>query len=113
MESILVTVTLPGIIGGPVAHTTRQKHTVALSEEFGFTATKVIKHTDRVEKPCSRVFTIPGEHVISWTKRDEAPYWEEPREWKKKSPVQRVISHVLRFDEGYGVSFEFLGDRED
>ena len=110
MQSILVTVTLPGIIDGPVAHVTRQKHTVALSEEFGFSATRVIKHTDCKEKPCTRVFQVPAEYVNTWIKADECPYWETPKDWKGKTVSQRVVSHVLRFDEGYGVTFELLGD---
>jgi len=109
MDSIIVTVTLPGSTGGPVRHENRQKWTIALSEEFGSSMSKVIKHTDRKESECGRVFSVPSDSVNSWVKGD-CPPWETPKDWKAKSPIQKLISHVLRFDDGYGVTFEFLGD---
>lgn len=112
MRPILVTVNLPGVIEGPVKHTTKQRHTVALSEEHGFSMSKIIKHTDRKIGTAVRSFTVAEEHVESWTRADEVPYWEDQKEWKLKTPGQRIVSHVLRFDEGYGVNFEFLGDKE-
>lgn len=110
MSSIIVTVNLEGIIGGNVSHTTFQRHTIALSEEFGSSMTKVIKHTDREVSVCKRVFQVPSNVVKSWVKDATAPYWEKPSDWAKMSEEQRVYSHVQRFDEGFGVSYESLGD---
>jgi len=112
MDSIIVKVNLNGVIGGVVKHTNRQKHTVLLSPEEGSSMTRMIHHTDRPELECIRTFTVPGNVVTGWTQGD-SPFWEEARVWKKMSPVHKVISHVNRFDDGYGVSFEFLGDGEE
>ena len=112
MSSILVTVNLLGKIEGCVAHTNRQRHTVVLSEEFGGSMTRNIKHTDRNPTVSSRMFTVQGEVVDGWVKADQCPEWEEPNNWKKKSVNQRLISHLRRFDEGHGIFFEFLGDNE-
>lgn len=111
MDSIIITTNLVGHIGGRVKHTSRQKWTAALSPEHGGSITKLIKHTDRPATECTRVCTVPGEFVESWTTGD-CPAWEKPSVWKKMTKVQKVISHVLRFDEGFGVSFEFMGDSD-
>jgi hypothetical protein len=111
MDSIIITTNLLGEIGGCVAHTTRQKHSVILSEEFGNSVSRIIKHTDRKESESVRLASVPGEVVDTWVK-GECPYWENPKEWKKLTVLQRVISHVSRFDEGHGVGFEFVGDSD-
>ena len=110
VDSIIVKVNLSGVIGGPVEHTNRQRHTVALSEEFGGSMSRVIKHTDREQKECARVLQVPAKHVKSWLKDDSCPTWEKPGDWYRMSLVQRLQSHINSFDEGFGVSFEFLGD---
>lgn len=112
MSSILVTVFLAGKIGGPVAHKNRQKHTVLLSEDNGGSMTRVIKHTDRVVTEACRIFSVAGHHVDTWVQADQCPEWEKPKDWQNKTVNQRLTSHLLRFDEGFGVSFEFLGDNE-
>lgn len=111
MDSLRITVLLPGRIGGPEKHTNRQRHSVAVSEEFGSVVTKVILHNDRKEKDACRIFTVPGKYVKTWTKTDEVPYWEDPKRWAKLSEKDRIESHIARFDEGYGVLYEPLGDR--
>lgn len=112
MDSIIIKVNLVGQISGVVKHTNRQKWTAQLPAKHGGPISKVIKHTDRLTTECTRASTVPGEYVESWT-TGEAPVWEKASVWKKMTKVQRVISHVLRFDEGYGVSFEFLGDGDE
>jgi len=111
VDSIIIRVYLPGQISGPVSHTNRQKHTVSLSSDQGGLMTKVILHSDRHDTECLRTVPISGTVVATWL--PECPYWEKPGDWKKMSKTQRVISHVLRFDEGFGVDFEFLGDGEE
>lgn len=112
MDSIIITVNLPGIIEGNVKHVGFQKHTALLSEDEGGSITKMIKHTDRKELPSARIMPVSAAVVTGWTQGD-CPFWEEARNWRKMSPVQKVISHVARFDEGNGVGFEFLGDGEE
>lgn len=113
MNSIVVTVNLLGEIEGRVEHTTRQRHTVILSEEFGGSMNRNIKHTDRIPTKACRMFSVAAEHVEAWVKADQCPEWETPQNWKAKSRVQRLHSHLRRFDEGYGVSYEDLGDNEN
>lgn len=112
MDSIIIKVNQQGIIEGNVKHNNWQQHTALLSPEEGSFVTKMIKHTDRVELPSIRMVPISGNVVTGWTQGD-SPFWEEARNWRKMSPIQKVISHVNRFDDGYGVSFEFLGDGEE
>lgn len=110
MSSIIVTVNLAGQIGGLVAHKNRQKHTILLD---GGSMSRVIKHTDRPVSEACRIFTVSGENIETWVQPDQCPEWEKPKDWQNKSRTQRLISHVLRFDEGFGVSFEFLGDNNE
>ena len=110
MDSIIIKINLQGEISGRIAHTSRQKNTVSVGKD-GEQVSRVIKHSDRQPSVSTRSCSIPGETVESWVKGD-CPYWEEGRNWKKMSKVQKVISHVSRFDEGYGVSFDFLEDGE-
>lgn len=108
MSSIVINVGLQGKIGGPVAHTNRQKHTVSLSEENGGSMSRVIKHTDRIYSSCVRMLTVSEEAVSSWI-NDDCPHWESAKDWRKMTDLQRIRSHVDRFDEGFGVDFEIIG----
>lgn len=109
MDSIIIKVNLNGIIGGPIRHTNRQKWTVALSPEEGGSMTRMIHHTDREQKTCIRTVPVSSQVVTSWVKGD-CPAWENPKDWRKMNENQKAISHILRFDEGFGVDFETLGD---
>ena len=110
MDSVIVTVYLQGVIGGCVKHTNRQKSSFRLG---GKDLIKVIKHTDREVTQARRIFTVSSEFTTIWAKEDLCPYWEKPKDWKGMSPTLRVESHLKRFDEGFGVDYEFLDDSED
>lgn len=112
MDSILLTVKLAGIIGGPVKHTNYQSHTILLSQEEGGSMTKLIKHSDRKVKDACRVSTISGEYVKTWVGLDNCPFWEKPKDWRKMNKIKQIESHLSRFDEGFGVEYEFLNDSE-
>lgn len=112
MDSILLTVKLAGIIGGPVKHTNRQSHTVTLSQEEGGSLTKMIIHTDRQVTEACRIIIISGNNVKTWVGQDNCPSWEKPKDWKKMNVNQQIESHLMRFDEGFGVEYEFLNDSE-
>lgn len=109
MESgIVVTINLPGVMGGRVKHTTKQTGTVDVSPVGSKNPewiTRKIKHTDRPPTPCARIVPISGETVTGWVKGD-APYWIKPQAWKSYSKKQKIEAHLSRFDEGFGVSYE-------
>ncbi len=102
-----------GEIEGRIPHLTRQRHTVLLSEEFGGSMNRNILHSDRIPTKACRIFTVAAEHVTSWVRKDQCPEWEKPEHWANKTREQRLLSHLRRFDEGYGVSYEDLGDNEN
>lgn len=106
MIALTINVYLAGAIGGNVAHTTKQKHTVRLSK--GESMTRTILHTDRDFQECCRVITISDTSLNFW-ESNETPFWENDRKWKKMTKSQRVTSYLDRFDEGYGYSFEIIG----
>lgn len=101
---IIITVNLLGQISGMVKHTNKQRHTCQTSKG---PISKVIKHSDRKEVECTRRTNISSEVVYFWTS-DACPEWEDVRRWKKMNERQRLISHVVRFDEGYGVTFDIV-----
>lgn len=71
--------------------------------------TKTITHTDRVMRPCSRAFSVPGTSVTHWVSGD-CPSWERPNKWKTMSKKQKIQSYINSYDEGYGVTFETIDD---
>lgn len=105
MEKPIIIVTkLEGAVSGNVKHTTKQRHTCQI--DIG-TISKMIDHTDRIPCECTRRTSISSEVVSFWTS-DTCPEWENPRKWKSMSDHQRLVSHVIRFDEGFGVTFELI-----
>lgn len=112
MDSILLTVKLAGIIGGPVKHTNRQSHTITLSQAEGGSLTKMITHSDRKTTEACRISTISGDYVKTWVGQDNCPHWEKAKDWKKMSQTKQIESHLMRFDEGFGIEYEFLNDSE-
>lgn len=109
-SSILLTIKLKGKIGGPIKHVDKQVITVdvtPIGAKYSEHMTRKIKHNDRIESECSRKLRISEELVNSW-EGVECPHWEKPNQWKSMSSIQRITSHVNRFDEGYGVTFDFL-----
>lgn len=109
MESgIVVTINLPGVLGGRVKHTTKQIGTVDVSplgSKNPEWITRKIKHTDRTPVQCARIFPVSEETVTSWVKGD-APYWVKPQIWKKLNKNQKIEVHLSRWDEGFGFSYE-------
>lgn len=102
---IIVKVNLLGVIEGATKSTTTQVHSVQIDNERSLT--KEILHTDRIPTNCSRQFSVSEEVVNSWV-YSGCPSWEEISNWKKYSETRKLISHINRFDEGYGVSFKFI-----
>lgn len=105
---IVVTINLPGALGAPVKHTTKQTGVVDISpigSSRPILVTRKIKHTDRVSTPCVRIVPISDEILTQWVK-GECPYWIKPQIWKKASKNQKIAIHVSRLDEGFGYSYE-------
>lgn len=55
---------------------------------------------------CVRKMNISGEVIKMWLR--ECPQWEKPFIWKSMTNTQKLRSHLNRFDEGFGYSFEEL-----
>jgi hypothetical protein len=105
MAILIIKVNLLGNISGLVKHTARQKHTVKVADnEY---VGKIIIHTDREPVPCSRSIRISEEIVNQWL-YGKAPEWEDERNWKRLSVHQKIASYVVGFDEGYGVTYDFV-----
>lgn len=112
-SSLLLTITLKGVISGPKKHTDKQVVTVNVTPignkvpEF---MSKKIRHTDRYETECSRKLKL-SEELVHEFENSECPYWEKPATWKSMTKSQRLLSHLKRYDEGYGISFDFLDNK--
>lgn len=104
-SAIIVTINLQGNLSGPVEHTTKQKNIVKLDEKKY--ESRVILHTDRKPSPCYRVLKV-SEHVVHGWVSGDCPSWADPRRWKNMSSGQRIISYIAGFDEGHGVTFEYI-----
>ena len=110
MSSILLKVFLAGEISGPVESVDIQKSTVDVSKigsKHPDWVTKKICHTDRVSVPCHRKMIIDSDIVDGWANSD-CPRWEKPTVWKTKTPQQKIESHLSQYDEGFGISYEYL-----
>lgn len=107
MQDIVVTVNLRGTLTAPVKHTTKQTGIVDVSplHTKPHWIKRTIKHTDRESTIATRVFPISGKVVKEWVS-DEVPYWIKPQVWKKLNTNERLMVHLTRFDEGYGVSYQ-------
>ena len=110
MESILLKVHLKGQISGFQKHTDRKIVTVdvtPIGSKHPETVSKNILHTDRVSTECSRNTRISEDAVKNWASA-ECPFWEKPHVWKTLSRIKKIESFLKRFDEGYGISYEFI-----
>jgi predicted type IV restriction endonuclease len=110
MNGIIITINLPGRIGGSVSHTSTQAMTIEVFKSGNskpVRITREILHTDRSYQVCYKKTQISEEVVNSWIS-NTIPEWSNKKDWSKMSSKQRLVSYVSRFDEGYGVNFEEL-----
>lgn len=113
ISAILLTVNLKGELLGQVRHTTEQSYTIDQSpvgSKYSDFVTRKILHTNRETQKCYKKVTIPENIVTSWACGD-CPQWEKPSVWKDMLPEKRIDSHLRRYDEGFGFSFEFLDEK--
>ena len=109
-SALILTIKQRGCISGPVKHTEKQKHTVdvtpfgAKSAEF---MTRNILHNDRFEMECVKKLHISEDIVRDW-ERSDCPHWEKPANWKTFSRAQKIHSHAKRYEEGFGISYDFF-----
>lgn len=107
---VLLTINLKGKLVGFQKHVDNQIVTVDVSpmtaKQPDFISRK-IKHTDRIAQDCVRKIRVSEEVVNEWNKQD-CPHWEKPAQWKSMSKEQRFRSHVNRYDEGFGVKYDFV-----
>ncbi len=112
-SALLLTVKLKGQVKGQEKHTDKQIVTVDVtpvgSKHPEFMSRK-IKHNDRSETECNRKIKISEDLVHEW-ENSECPHWEKPGTWKSMTKMQKLISHLKRFDEGYGISFDFIENK--
>lgn len=108
-SGILLTINLKGVLTGKVKHTTTQEVKVNISPSTTKTIliSSTILHTDRTASICTKKTKISEEAVNAWTS-NECPYWERPVQWRSMNTKQRLESHLNRFDEGYGISYELI-----
>lgn len=107
-NGIIITTFLPGKIGGSVSHTEKQTIKVDASEvgsKKPLWVSKEITHTDRSEQPCYKKLRVHEKIVQEWIS-NTVPFWHNKKEWFKMNKNQRLVSYVMRFDEGFGVIFE-------
>lgn len=103
MDSIVVNVPLRGAIGGLVKHSSHQKNTVKIGN---YDITKEILHTDRGYMKCFKTFKISENVVNGWIY--SCPESISEKEFKKMSKHQKIMLNLSSFDEGLGVSYEFI-----
>lgn len=110
MKSVLLTINLKGALCGPVKHTDKQIVTVDVSEMGSkhpeFISRKIV-HNDRISVPCSKKLKFSEEIISDW-ERGECPHWEKPSQWKTMTKNQKLMSHLKRYDEGFGISVDII-----
>ena len=107
---IVITVNLLGGVGGCVKHTQKQEVKVDVSsveDKKPLFITRKITHNDRERSICYRRVKIEESIVKIWENSD-CPRWERPSNWKIYNKQKKVESFVKTFDEGFGVSYEFI-----
>ena len=110
MSALLLTINLKGQVKGPQQHIDKQVVTVDVTpvgHKHPETMTKRIKHNDRSETECTKKMKISEDLVSEW-ENSECPHWEKPGAWKSMTRMQKLQSHLRRYDEGYGISFDFI-----
>lgn len=107
-NGIILTINLPGRIGGSVRHTETQtvKVQVIHKGKVIWVSRKIV-HNDRGEQNCVKKTWISAEVVNDWMS-DSIPSFSNKKEWAKLTKQQRLVEYVSRFDEGYGISVESI-----
>ena len=100
-NALIIVVNLLGQLEGCVSHKDTQLYQNPLTKK-----NVSILHTDRKQNRCYKRINISKTVLNSWTK--DCPFWEKPKHWEKLSKQQRINSHVAKFDEGYGVTYEII-----
>ena len=100
-NALIIIVNLLGQLEGCVQHKDVQPYQNPLTKKM-----VSIVHTDRQPTKCYKRINISKDILNSWIK--DCPYWEKPKHWEKLSKQQRISSHVAKFDEGYGVTYEII-----
>lgn len=109
-NGITIKINLIGVIGPPVKHIHKQTVSVNVApvgQSKPEMLTRKIKHTDRRPTVATKVTNISPQILNRWVFGD-CPYWEDQKSWKKMSNEQRIESYVMRFDEGFGVTYELI-----
>jgi len=107
---VLLTINLRGAISGPVRHVDKQTMTVDVSpvgSKHVELMTKKIVHNDRPTLKCCKKLNLQ-QHVLDLWAVSECPRWAKPSFWKTLTSQQKIEAHLHSFDEGYGVSYEFV-----
>ena len=104
MNGIILKVNLQGQLEGTVKSNSEKQVSIRKGKLL---LSKTIIHTDRIPTTCVRKTNISEEVAKEWI-GGKAPFWEKDFIWKNMSKKQRIGSHVKRFDEGFGTSFEIL-----
>ena len=106
-NGLVITVNLPGRIGGSVRHTSSQTIKTDISSEGSKRAVFAdveINHTDRPMLGCYRKINISSEVLDSWLD-NKPPYFVKPQDWQRYDRTRRIIAYIANFDEGYGVDY--------
>lgn len=109
MSGLILTIRLQGRVSGPKVHSNNQDVQVDVGGRDRMLSAK-IKHTNREPQPCVRIMRLSEEVVKGF--QGECPYWEKERNWKNLSNFKKLMSHLNRYDEGFGFTFEFLDKKE-
>ena len=104
IEGLLITVNLKGAIKVP----TKQIDVCEISHRVGAQLlTKKIIFSQRGEAECSLKTRVSGEVAKSWASA-QCPEFSNKFIWNKMKKKERLVAHIARFDQGYGVSFEIV-----
>jgi hypothetical protein len=109
-SAILMTIKLRGQIDGPQKHVDKQIVTVDVTKigsKYPEVVSKKITFNDRIQTECYRKMKISEEIVSEW-ENSECPHWEKPGSWKSMTRKQKLESHIKRYDEGFGVTYDFI-----
>ena len=109
-SALLLTVNLKGQVKGLQKHVDKQVVSVDVSPmgaKHPDYIHKKITHSDRSESDCTRKMRISEEVATGW-ENSECPFWEKPAQWKSLTKMQKLMSHVRRYDEGFGVTIDFI-----
>lgn len=110
MSSLILTINLRGIIEGPKKHTDKQVITIdvaPIGSKHPEIISRKIKHNDRNATECTKKIKLSSETVDDF-QNGECPHWEKPHFWKTMNKKQRLESHLKRYDEGHGFSYDFI-----